>query len=116
MKNRNTVYLASKSNNISIDVLGIIRDNHGENAVIRKVTSPLVLNTPFGFSNLLQQKRKTTNTNTTTVYVIQKDLGKYAFGAAVKTGIPFGILFKDKEGTWNSTVLQGEVNAKTRIR
>jgi len=110
MKNKITVYLAGRNKNINTDVLGIIRDNNGENAVIRKVTSPLVFNTPYGFSNLLTLKRKTTNRNTARVYVIKKDLGKYALETAMKTGIPFGILFKNKNKKWDSTIVKGEVN------
>ncbi|MHB9019650.1 MAG: hypothetical protein ACYC3G_02105 [Minisyncoccota bacterium] len=110
MLKRTTVYLVSKTENVNINILGIIRDNHGENTVIKKVNSPAVLNTPYGFSNLLQRRNKTNGTNTSRVYVIKKDLGNFAFGSAVKTRIPFGILFKTKNGRWDSTLLKGTVD------
>ena len=106
-----TVYLVSRTSNIDNDILAIIKGKHGAQTVIKAVTSPPMLNTPFGFSNLLQRRRLLISKNTACVYAIKGDLNSGAFENASTTGIPFGVLFRNADKQWDSVLLEGRVGA-----
>ena len=109
MKKVTTVYLASPKKTVDSDILNILKETHGENTVIKTVGTPLMFNTPYGFSNLLQRRRQTITKNTARVYVIQGDLKGCAFENASTTGIPFGVLFRNEDKKWETILLEGKV-------
>jgi len=106
-----TVEVVGLTENISPAILDLIKKNHGRNTTIKTVTSPLVLDTPYGFSNLLQRRRKAIQANTRFVYVIKTDLKGCAFENGTNTNIPFNSLFTNAKGKWDDILLEGRLTA-----
>lgn len=94
---RTTVYLATKTGTIDNTIFRIIKNNHGGNPRIKIVRSHRVFNTDKGLTTLIQQ-----NINTGIVYAIKSELSDRSFETAASTGLPFGVLFKNKDKRWES--------------
>jgi len=100
---RTIVYLATKTNAVDNGIYRIIKNNHGSNTRIKIVRSSRVFSTDKGLTTLIQQ-----NSNTGLVYAIKSDFTDRAFETAAQTGLPFGLLFKNRKQQWESFRVRAE--------
>ena len=108
MKMRKTViFLATNNGIIDSKVEQALKKAHGKNIKIQPVRSRRVFTTDAGLSILLQQ-----NVNTGIVYVNKAEVTTKAYNTALDTGIPFGILFKNRNLQWETFRLNAKVNTR----
>jgi len=90
----------------------VLKNHNFDTVTIESVVMPKVFESPTGLRTFIQQ-----NHADTCVYVLEYELDSIANGKsfAKKTGIPFGILFRNCLGDWSTHCVNKSVNSKKQM-